>query len=155
MNAKTLLKKTTAWKTVCTGLIIAACFLIAAPPLAAQQSQQGQQGYGGEQEQQQQQQQQEYQYEEPEQKSASDFEEDTLQKFAEAKTDVDDIRGEYSEELRGVEDADKARELQDKYTEKMIDAIEGKDLSVNKYNEVSQAMQNSPELQEKVNSMMD
>ncbi|MFP4226940.1 MAG: DUF4168 domain-containing protein, partial [Desulfobacterales bacterium] len=42
-----------------------------------------------------------------------------------------------------------------KYTEKMIDAIEGKDLSVNKYNEVSQAMQNSPELQEKVNSMMD
>ncbi len=150
MNAKTLLKKTTAWKTVCTGLIIAACFLIAAPPLAAQQSQQGQQGYGGEQ----QQQQQEYQYQEPAQKSASDFKEDTLQKFAEAKTDVDDIRGEYSEALRGVEDAEKARELQDTYTEKMIDAIEGKDLSVSKYNEVSQAMQNSPELQEKVNSMM-
>lgn len=155
MNAKTLLKKTTAWKTVCTGLIIAACFLIAAPPLAAQQGQQGyggeqgQQGYGGEQ---QQQQQQEYQYEEPAQKSASDFEEDTLQKFAEAKNDVDDIRGEYSEALKGVEDANKARELQDEYTQKMIDAIEEKDLSVNKYNEISQAMQGNSELQEKVDS---
>ena len=139
MMVRTLKRKTTDWKGFFLGLIIAACFLIAVPPLAAQQ---GQQGYGG----QQQQGQQGYQ----QQQQPTDFDDSELKVYAKAKNDVDDIRSEYSDALRGVEEADKARELQNKYTEKMIDAIEEKDLSVKKYNQISQAMQNSPELREKI-----
>ena len=143
-------------------LIIAACFLIVAPPLAAQQ---GQQGYGGQQgeksyggqQQQQQYQQREYQYQDPaqQQQQPADFNQETLQKFAEARTAVDEIRDEYTNELSDIDDASKARELQNKYTQKMIDAIEDEDLSVKKYNNVSRAMQDSPELQRKVENLSD
>jgi len=146
-----MIGKTLTWKAALTGLIIGACFLIAVPPLCAQQGQQGQQGQKGQQGQQGQQQ---YQYQDPQQQQQpADFNQENLQKFAEAQTEVSEIRGEYSDALSNVEDAEKARELQDKYTQKMIDAIEEKDLSVSKYNDISRAIQDNPGLQEKVENL--
>src|SRR6056297_2296266 len=154
MKAKTLQRKTVGRKGCFLALIIAACFLIAAPPLAAQQGyggQQGQQGYGGEQ---QQQQYQQREYQDPaQQQQPADFREKNLQKFAEANTAVDEIREEYSNALSDIDDTEKARELQDRYTQKMIDAIEDEGLSVQKYNEINRAMQNNPELQRKMENL--
>lgn len=139
MSEKVQKSKTVAWKLSFGAFIMAACFLIAVPSINAQQGQQGQQ-------------QQEYQYEEPSQQAA-DFSDQELKKFAAAQTDVDDIRGEYSDALGNVEDPDKAQELQNKYTRKMINAIEDKGLSVEDYNNISRAIQGNPELQKKVESM--
>jgi hypothetical protein len=133
-------------KVTFLGLIVAACFMIIVPPLSAQQGQQGQQGQEGYNPQQQQNRQ-------PAQPPPADFSEDTLENFAEAKIEIDEIRSAYSEELKSVEDPDKARELQDKYTKKMISAVESNDLSINKYNGIIQAMRNNPELLEKVENM--
>ena len=150
MKTKTLRRKTVGRKGCFLALIIAACFMVAAPPLAAQQ---GQQGYG-EQQQQEQYQQREYQHQDPaQQQQPANFSEEDLQKFAGAKTTVDEIRDKYSNALEGVDDPSKARELQNKYTQKMIDAIEGEDLSVEKYNKITRAIQDSPELQRKVDNL--
>jgi len=141
MCTKVQKSRKVAGKLSFLGLIMAACFLIALPTLNAQQGQQGQQG-----------QQQEYQYQDPSQQAA-DFSDAELKKFAAARTDVNDIRGEYSEALGNVEDPDKAQELQNKYTQKMISAIEEKGLSVQNYNAITKAVQENAGLREKVNKM--
>ena len=157
MKTKTLQKKTVGRKGCFLALIIAACFLIAAPPLAAQQGQQGygdqqgEKGYGGQQGEQQQYQQRQYQ--DPAQQQPANFSEENLQKYAEARETVNDIRNEYSNALSDVEDPKKAQKLQNKYTQKMIDAIEGEDLSVSKYNDIGRAIQDDPKLQKKVENL--
>ncbi|MGM0454111.1 MAG: DUF4168 domain-containing protein [Thermodesulfobacteriota bacterium] len=164
LNAKTLRRKATNWKFL--ALLVIAFSLVAAPPVAAQDyDQQGQgQGYEGQQGQQQegqqgqqqkgQQQQQEYEYQEPsQQQEAKDFDEKNLEKFAEAKGELDEIRGEYSKELEGVDDAEQAQKLQEKYGNQMIESIKEKDLTVKKYNEISKAMQADPELQKKIEKL--
>lgn len=120
-------------------LAVALGFLVAAPHAAAQDEGQGND-------------QQEYEYEQPEQ-TADDFSDSDLESFAEAQSEVDEIRSEYSEELSGVEDTDKARELQDKYADQMVEAIEEAGLDVQTYNEISMAVQNDSELQEKIDGM--
>ncbi|MFO7930594.1 MAG: DUF4168 domain-containing protein [Thermodesulfobacteriota bacterium] len=133
MTARIMQRKT-MWKVIT--MAAALCFLAAAP-LAAQEGDQEQQ---------------EYEYQQPEQ-TAEDFSDSDLEKFAQAQTEVDDIRSEYSDELSGVEDTEKARELQDKYADQMVKAIEDAGLDVQTYNEISMALQNDPELQEKIDEM--
>ncbi|MFP3999317.1 MAG: DUF4168 domain-containing protein [Desulfobacterales bacterium] len=142
MTAKIMHRKTALWKILVPAIVL--CFLIAAPAAAQEQEQQGQEQQGQEK--------QEYEYQEPE-KKAEDFSEGDLEKFAEAQSEVETIRNEYSDELSGVEDTEKARELQDKYAQQMVDAIKEIGLDVQTYNEVSMAIQNDPDLKEKVEGM--
>ncbi|MFO7839261.1 MAG: DUF4168 domain-containing protein [Desulfosalsimonadaceae bacterium] len=141
MNARTLKRKRMNWKSI--ALIFAASFLVSVPPLAAQQGQQGQQG-------------QQYQHQEPtQQQPAANFSDQDLQKFAKAEAEVNEIRAEYSEAIKGVEAADKAKEIQSKYTEQMINTIEDEGLSLNKYNKIAKAAQEKPDLQKKIDNMAD
>ncbi len=137
MTAKTMQNKSTFWKFL--SLAVALCFFLAAPAAAQDQEQQ-------------QKEKKEYEYEEPE-KKAEDFSEGELEKFAEAQSEVEEIRNEYSDEVSDVEDTEKARELQDKYAEKMVDSIEETGLDVETYNEISMAIQNDPDLKEKIENM--
>lgn len=158
---------TTTWKSL--ALIFAVCFVLAVPPLAAQDSgqqgykgqqgqqdykgQQGQKDYKGQQGQQGQKGQQEYDYQEPSQQQSKNFSEGELEKFAAAKVELDDIRSEYSKELENVSEADQARKLQDKYGQQMIESIRDEGLSVEKYNKISQAMQTDAELRKKIENL--
>ncbi len=153
LNAKTVRRKTTNWKFL--ALLVIAFSLVAAPPVAAQDYDQQGKDYEGQQKQQRQQQQErEYDYQEPsQQKGAKDFDEKNLEKFAEAKVELDEIRGQYSKELEGVDDAEQAQKLQEKYGNKMIESIKEKDLTVKKYNEISKAMQANPKLQKKIDNL--
>ena len=138
MSAKIERKPTTIWKSFI--LIMTACFLLAAPQAMAQDGGQ-QEGYKGN---------QEYQYQQPQETDISDKQ---LEKFALALNDISEIRSEYSEVISDVKDADKAQELQSKYTKKMIASIEENGLDVEQYNEISMAMQRDPEIQQKVQEM--
>lgn len=142
--------KSVFWKILTAAAAL--CFVTAAPLAAQDYEQQGQQGQGYEQQQQQGQDQGQQGYQGG-QKTADDFKESDLESFASAQGEVDEIRSEYSDELSGVEDTNKARELQDKYAEQMVDAIEERGLDVQTYNEISMAMQNDSELREKVEEM--
>ncbi|MFO7860051.1 MAG: DUF4168 domain-containing protein [Desulfosalsimonas sp.] len=113
-----------------THLIIACalalvCFLCA--PAAAQSQDTGQQ---------QQQQQQE----------TPDFSDDRIQKTAEAYTEITKIREEYQDEFSQAEDSEQAQELQTRINEKITDAIEQNDMSVEDYNEVITAAQTDEDL---------
>lgn len=130
MNENTKHKKTTILKVLAP--VIALCFFITAPPLAAQDyEQQGQEQI----------------------QEKANFSSEDLEKFAEARTAVDNIREEYSEEMNDVEDQDQARRLQDKYAKQMVESIQETGLGVQKYNKISMAMQNDPELEQKIDRM--
>lgn len=131
MNEKIRPKKTIIWKVLTP--VIALCFFVAVPPLAAQDyEQQGQQ----------------------QEQEKVDFSDEDLEKFAEARTEVDKIRDEYSEELNDVEDdQEKAQQLQEKYAKQMVESIQETGLDVQKYNKISMAMQNDPELKSQVDKM--
>ncbi|MFP3981552.1 MAG: DUF4168 domain-containing protein [Desulfobacterales bacterium] len=148
MKAKTM----TMWKILTP--LIALCFLVAAPPLAAQSSESGGDYKGQQQEGQQQEGQQKQQYQQKSsQPEPEDFKDEDLEKFAGAQDKVDEIRKEYSDELSQVEDQDKARDLQDKYSKKMVESIKDEDLSVEKYNKISRAAQSNPDLNKKIDEM--
>ncbi len=151
MKSKPIKLKTSFWKTVCPLLI--GCLTLAVSPVMAQQGGQ----YGGQQQQKQQydeqRQQGQQQYgQQPGQKD--DFKDEDVEKFAKAHQQVRELQSEYSSELQKADDEDKAREVQNKYREKIISVIEDKDMSVEKYNEISMAMQGRAELREKIEDMM-
>lgn len=158
MKTRTTTFRTNFWKILCPLLI--GCFTLAITPAMAQQNdgyggQQGQQEQGqqGQQGQSQQGQQGQGQYgQQPEQKA--DFEDETIEKFAEAHKDVQDLQSDYSSELQEADDENQARDLQSKYREKIMDVIEKNDLDVEKYNEISMAMQRDSDLREKIEGMM-
>ncbi len=135
MNAKTIRKKMTVWKTLA---LVAALVCLMSVPVTAQDA-------GGQQYQTQQQQQQ---------PPPSDFSDNDLEKFAEAQSKVEDIRSEYSEALSEVEDNAEAQALQETYSHRMVQVIENNGLSVEDYNQIIMAMQGDEELREKVNNLM-
>ena len=99
------------------------------------------------------QQQQEYGPEEPAQNQPEDFSTEEIQKYIKAKQEAEKIRQVYVDKLRHVAESDEALRIRDKYTRQINEAIEKNGLSVNKYNEIRQSLQNSPELQKMVNKM--
>ena len=139
MKANPAYKSSMLWKTLVSTI---ALLLLTTAPLAAQDH--------GQQKQQEQQQQQEYQSEQ----KTKDVSKDELKKFAQAQPKLKQIRTEYAQEIKQVKgDNSKAKEIKDKYSQKMVDAIKNVGLTVQEYNEIAMAVQNNPKLQEKVSKM--
>lgn len=75
--------------------------------------------------------------------------------FANAFNAVRGIQEQYSQEVQGVQDESQIKELQQKYTDKMIKQVEDNGLSVDRYNEIAQAMQRDEELRQKIEKKME
>ena len=147
MQTQKITSKTRLFKILCP--LVIGCFTLAISPAMAQQD--GGSGYGGQKDYKQQQGQGQY-GQQPRQKA--DFEDETIEKFAEAHKEVRDLQKDYSSELQNASDENQARDLQSKYREKIMSVIEENDLGVKKYNEISMAMQRDSDLREKVEGMM-
>jgi hypothetical protein len=74
--------------------------------------------------------------------------------FANAFNAVREIQKQYSQEVQGVQDESQIKELQQKYTDMMIKQVEDNGLSVDRYNEIAQAMQRDKNLQQKIEKKM-
>lgn len=135
VNAKTI-QKNMGFKLVFSVLFI--CFAICIPFLSAQQ---GETAGGREQE--------------PGGQQAPDFSNQELERFARVESKVDELLKQYARSLGGVDEPDKSRKLQDKYLQRMLDAIRGQGLSIEKYNKINQAAQTNPELRKKIDKMAD
>ena len=99
--------------------------------------------------QQKQQEQQKYQkYQQQQQKT--DFSDEKLNQFAKAYDQVQNIQQTYTNKMKQINNKEKAKELQDKYTQKMIKVIRNQDLTVSEYNQIFKAMKNNPEIKDKV-----
>lgn len=84
------------------------------------------------------------------QPAAKDIDEASLNKFKDAFAEVNSIRESFAGKLENVEDSKKAQELQQEAQENMVSAVENAGLSVQEYNQIFAAVQQNPELQEKV-----
>lgn len=89
---------------------------------------------------------------EPEQTDVSQAE---LQQFAEAQVEIAEIQQDFSGRLQGVEDPEKAHELQLEANEKMTEAVETAGLDVEAFNRIAMAIQNDPELQQQLTEMIE
>lgn len=74
----------------------------------------------------------------------------TVTSFAEAMGEVQVIQQKFSEQLQGVEDNEKARELQMKAQGEMVSAVEASGISVQDYNALASRLDQDPALREKV-----
>ena len=86
--------------------------------------------------------------------SAVNFQDQDLKKFAELQKPIQDIRNDYSKRLQSTQQPEKAAELQKEATDKMVEVVKDSGLEVQTYNQIAVAMQSNPELQAKIQSMM-
>lgn len=84
----------------------------------------------------------------------TNFSDSEIEKFVAAQDDLETIRQEYSGKLEGTEDPDKAAELQQEASEKMVTVVQDEGLDVETYSNIALAVQSDPELREKVEGMM-
>lgn len=89
-------------------------------------------------------------YSQPQSTAAQPADDATVTSFAEAMGEVQVIQQEFSQQLQGVEDNEKARELQMKAQEQMVSAVEASGISVQDYNALASQMDQDPALREKV-----
>lgn len=88
----------------------------------------------------------------PEQIDVSDQQ---LQQFADAQVEISSIQQEFSGRLQGVEDPEEAHQLQLEANEQMTAAVEDAGLDVESFNQIAMAIQNDPELQQKLTELLE
>ncbi|MDZ7642011.1 MAG: DUF4168 domain-containing protein [Desulfurivibrio sp.] len=79
-----------------------------------------------------------------------DFDQATLQNFADASVELQSIQEEYAGRLEGVQDQDKAIEIQQQANKEMVGAVKDVGLDVQTYNAIANQMNTDPELNEQV-----
>lgn len=84
-----------------------------------------------------------------------DFDQDTLEQFADAYVDVGEIHDRYSEELQGAESTDDAQQLQQEANDEMVEAIQEHGLEVQEYSAIAAALERDPDMREEVVGMIE
>lgn len=84
-----------------------------------------------------------------------DVSENDLEQFVSAQESIIEIQQKFSARLQEVEDPEKANELQTEANEEMIGAVEEAGLDVESFNSIAMAVQNDPELQQRLQEMME
>jgi len=80
---------------------------------------------------------------------SAEVSEQMLNKFVSIQPKIGEIATEYESELQGVQNTEKAQEIQTKYNGKMVKAIEDKGMSASDYNMVSNAVNSDPEVRDR------
>lgn len=85
---------------------------------------------------------------------ASDISDKKLEKFADSLGEIMEIRQDFTAKLEEIGDPAEAQQLQQQANQKMMKTVEDNDLSIEEYNAINQAVQNNPQLRDKVISMI-
>lgn len=89
-----------------------------------------------------------------EQAVETNFDDAELKTFVDIQKDIGEVRNEYAQKIQAVEDEEESQALQEEARDSLIEVVESADLSVEKYNQIAQAYQASPDVREKVNQMV-
>ncbi|MEX1200188.1 MAG: DUF4168 domain-containing protein [Methylophaga sp.] len=84
----------------------------------------------------------------------TNFSDKDLKQFALVQDDLEAIRSQYSGKLESTEDPDKAAELQQEASQKMVQVVQDAGMDVETYSNIALALQSDAELRDKVQSMM-
>jgi predicted membrane protein len=77
-----------------------------------------------------------------------------LEQFAEAQVAISEIQQDFAGRLQGVDDPEAAHELQIQANQEMTEAVEEVGLDVESFNNIAMAIQNDPELQQRLTAML-
>lgn len=77
-----------------------------------------------------------------------------LEQFADAQLQITEIQQDFAGRLQEVDDPEQAHELQVQANEEMTEAVEEIGLSVQDFNEIAMAIQNDPELQQRLTALL-
>lgn len=84
---------------------------------------------------------------------AQDFNNDELQQFADAAQEIAVISQEYTERLHAAEDEQAQQEVRMEANDKMVEVVEQNGLDVDTFNAIGHAIQQDPELMQRVQQM--
>lgn len=84
---------------------------------------------------------------------AQDFTDDQLQQFADASQDIAVISQEYTERLHAAEDEQTQQEVRMEANDRMVEVVEENGLDVDTFNAIGHAIQQDPELMQRVQQM--
>lgn len=84
----------------------------------------------------------------------TNFSDSDLKQFALVQDDLESIRSQYSGKLESTENPDKAAELQQEASQKMVQVVQDAGMDVETYSNIALALQRDAELRDKVQSMM-
>lgn len=85
---------------------------------------------------------------------AADISDKKLEKFADSLGEIMEIRQDFTAKLEKTGDPAEAQQLQQEANEKMMNTVQDNDLSIEEYNAINQAVQNDPQLRDKVIAMI-
>jgi transcription initiation factor IIF auxiliary subunit len=85
---------------------------------------------------------------------ASDISDKKLEKFADSLGEIMEIREDFTAKLEKTGDPAEAQQLQQQANEKMMNTVADNDLSIEEYNAINQAVQNDPQLRDRVIAMV-
>lgn len=84
-----------------------------------------------------------------------DVSDQQLEQFVEAQVAIIEIQQDFSGRLQEVEDPERAHELQVQANEEMTTAVAEAGLDVESFNSIAMAIQNDPELQQRLTAMLE
>lgn len=84
---------------------------------------------------------------------AQDFSEDQLQQFADASQEIAVISQDYTQRLHEAEDEETQQEVRMEANDKMVEVVEDSGLDVDTFNAIGQAIQQDPEMMQRVQQM--
>ncbi len=85
---------------------------------------------------------------------AADISDKKLEKFADSLGEIMEIREDFTAKLEKTGDPAEAQQLQQEANEKMMNTVVENDLSIEEYNAINQAVQNDPQLRDRVIAMV-
>jgi hypothetical protein len=84
---------------------------------------------------------------------AQDFSDEQLQQFADASQEIAVISQEYTERLHAAEDEQTQQEVRMEANDRMVEVVEDSGLDVDTFNAIGHAIQQDPELMQRVQQM--
>jgi uncharacterized protein HemX len=88
------------------------------------------------------------------QQQRSSFSETDLKSYAEAAKEVQQINQEYMPQFQAADSTQKKQAVQEEATQKMVEAIKEKGLSVERYNQIASTARDDPETAAKINQYL-
>lgn len=85
---------------------------------------------------------------------AQNFSDEQLQQFADASQDIAQISQDYTEQLQNASDEGEQQKIRQQANDEMVQAVKGSGMTVEQFNSIGQAIQQDPQLMQRVQGMV-
>ncbi|MFC0268667.1 DUF4168 domain-containing protein [Kushneria aurantia] len=87
------------------------------------------------------------------QQQAQNFSDEQLQNFAAASQEIAGISQNYTQQLQNAEGSEAQQSIREEANQQMVQAVQDNNLDVEEFNRIGQAVQNNPQMMQRVQQM--